>query len=101
MTGVIKDSSGAVLPGVTVEASSPALIEKVRTAVSDSSGQYRIIELRPGIYTVTYTLPGFTTLRREGIELTHEFHGDAERRPEGRHGGRNRDGHRRDAASST
>ena len=73
VTGVIKDSSGAVLPGVTVEASSPALIEKTRSAVSDTSGQYRIIELRPGIYTVTYTLPGFTTLRREGIELTTNF----------------------------
>jgi hypothetical protein len=73
VTGVIKDSSGAVLPGVTVEASSPALIEKVRTAVSDASGQYRIIELRPGVYTVTYSLPGFTTLRREGIELTTNF----------------------------
>ena len=64
VTGVIKDASGAVLPGVTVEASSPSLIEKVRTAVSDASGNYRIIELRPGVYTVTYTLPGFTTLRR-------------------------------------
>jgi hypothetical protein len=73
VTGVIKDSSGAVLPGVTVEASSPSLIEKVRTAVSDSSGNYRIIELRPGVYTVTYTLPGFTTLRREGIELSTNF----------------------------
>src|SRR4029077_4290077 len=73
VTGVIKDASGAVLPGVTVEASSPSLIEKVRTAVSDASGNYRIIELRPGVYTVTYTLPGFTTLRREGIELSTNF----------------------------
>ncbi len=73
VTGVVKDSSGAVLPGVTVEASSPALIEKVRTAVTDASGQYRIIELRPGTYTVTYTLAGFTTLRREGIELSTNF----------------------------
>ena len=73
ITGVIKDSSGAILPGVTVEASSPALIEKVRTTVSDTSGQYRIIELRPGLYTVTYTLPGFSTLKREGIELTTNF----------------------------
>src|SRR5262245_37959597 len=70
VAGIVKDSSGAVLPGVTIEASSPALIEKARTAVSDASGQYRIVELRPGIYTVTYTLAGFTTLRREGIELT-------------------------------
>jgi hypothetical protein len=73
VVGVIKDASGAVLPGVTVEASSPALIEKTRTAVSDASGNYRIIELRPGVYTVTYTLSGFTTLRREGIELTTNF----------------------------
>jgi hypothetical protein len=73
VTGVVKDASGAVLPGVTVEAASPALIEKVRTTVSDASGQYRILELRPGIYTITYTLAGFTTLRREGIELTTNF----------------------------
>ena len=56
ITGVVKDTSGAVLPGVTVEASSPALIEKVRTAVSDSTGQYRIESLRPGTYVVTFTL---------------------------------------------
>ena len=62
-----------MLPGVTVEAASPVLIEKVRSAVTDASGQYRIIELRPGTYTVTYTLPGFTTLRREGIELSTNF----------------------------
>jgi hypothetical protein len=73
VTGVIKDSSGAILPGVTIEASSPALIEKVRTAVSDGAGQYRIVELRPGTYTIMYTLPGFTTLKREGIELTTNF----------------------------
>jgi hypothetical protein len=73
ITGVVKDASGAVLPGVTVEASSPALIEKVRTAVSDASGQYRIVDLRPGTYAVTFTLPGFTTTRREGIELTGTF----------------------------
>jgi len=73
VTGIIKDTSGAVLPGVTVEVSSPALIENARSAVSDDSGQYRIIELRPGTYTVTYTLAGFTTLRREGIELTTNF----------------------------
>lgn len=70
ITGVVRDASGAVLPGVTVEASSPALIEKVRTAVSDSSGQYRIEDLRPGSYVVTFSLPGFSTVRREGIELT-------------------------------
>ena len=73
ITGVVRDSSGAVLPGVTVEASSPALIEKVRSVVTDGSGQYRIIDLRPGTYAVTFTLPGFSTVRREGIELTGTF----------------------------
>src|SRR5687768_8859886 len=73
IAGVAKDESGAVLPGVTVEASSPALIEKVRTVVTDDRGLYRIVDLRPGVYTVTFTLPGFTTLRREGIELTAAF----------------------------
>jgi hypothetical protein len=73
ITGLVRDSSGAVLPGVTVEAASPALIEKVRTAVSDGSGQYRIVDLRPGIYDVTFTLPGFATIKREGIELTGDF----------------------------
>src|SRR5438067_1472887 len=69
ITGTVKDPSGAVLPGVTVEASSPALIEKVRSAVSDGTGQYRIVDLRPGTYTVTFTLTGFAPVKREGIEL--------------------------------
>src|SRR5262245_9215418 len=73
MTGVVRDTSGAVLPGVAVEASSPALIEKVRTATTDETGQFRIIELRPGIYTLTFTMTGFTTVRREGLELPGEF----------------------------
>jgi hypothetical protein len=73
ITGVVRDTSGAVLPGVTVEASSPALIEKSRAAVTDGSGQYRIIDLRPGTYDVAFTLPGFNTLRRTGIELTGTF----------------------------
>src|SRR5688500_14806298 len=73
MAGEVKDSSGAVLPGVTVEAASPALIEKVRTAVTDGTGQYRIEDLRPGVYTVTFTLQGFSPVRREGIELTGSF----------------------------
>ena len=73
IAGVVRDSSGAVLPGVTVEASSPALIEKARTAVTDSQGQYRVIDLRPGVYAVTFTLAGFSTVRREGIELTTGF----------------------------
>ncbi len=73
IAGTVKDSSGAVLPGVTVEAASPALIEKVRTGVSDSTGQYRIEDLRPGTYTVTFSLQGFSTYKREGIELTGSF----------------------------
>ncbi|MSO83857.1 MAG: TonB-dependent receptor [Acidobacteria bacterium] len=73
IAGVIRDTSGAVLPGVTVEAASPVLIEKVRTAVTDAAGAYRIVDLRPGAYTVTFSLPGFATVRREGIELTTSF----------------------------
>jgi hypothetical protein len=70
IAGVIRDASGAVLPGVTVEASSPVLIEKSRTVVSDGTGQYRITDLLPGRYTVTFTLTGFRTVRREGIEVS-------------------------------
>jgi hypothetical protein len=70
ITGTVRDTSGAVLPGVTVEAASPVLIEKARTVVTDSGGQYRIVDLRPGIYTLTFTLPGFSATRRDGIELT-------------------------------
>src|ERR1051326_3175392 len=73
LTGVVKDPSGAVLPGVTVEASSPALIEKTRTAVTDGSGAYKIIDLRPGTYTGTFTLTGFGSVKRECIELTSAF----------------------------
>jgi hypothetical protein len=73
ITGVARDTSGAVLPGVTVEASSPALIEKVRSVVTDGSGQFRIVDLRPGTYAITFSLPGFATVRREGIELTGTF----------------------------
>lgn len=73
IAGVVRDESGGVLPGVTVEVSSPALIEKVRTTVTDVDGSYRISELRPGQYAVVFTLPGFATLRREGIELTSNF----------------------------
>ena len=69
ITGVVRDASGAVLPGVTVEAASDALIEKVRIAVTDGTGQFRIIDLRPGTYAVTFTLTGFQTTRREGVEL--------------------------------
>ena len=73
IAGEVKDTTGAVLPGVTVEAASPALIEKVRSVVTDSQGQYQIVELRPGAYTVTFTLTGFGTFRREGIQLTTGF----------------------------
>ena len=73
IAGVVKDASGAVLPGVTVEASSPVLIEKVRTTVTDSEGRYQIAELRPGSYSVSFTLPGFATFKREGLELPPNF----------------------------
>src|SRR6266542_6073655 len=73
ISGVVKDASGAVLPGVTVEATSPALIEKVRVTVTDGTGQYAIENLRPGLYTVTFTLPGFAAVKREGVELQGSF----------------------------
>src|SRR4051812_18178581 len=67
IAGVVTDNSGAVLPGVTVEAASPALIEKVRTATTDASGRYRIESLQPGTYTVSFSLPGFVTVKREDL----------------------------------
>ena len=70
LAGVAKDASGAVLPGVTVEASSAALIEKARTAITDGTGQFQIVDLRPGTYTVTFTLAGFNTVKREGVGIT-------------------------------
>ncbi len=73
IAGAVRDPSSAVLPGVTVEAASPALIEKVRTVVTDAQGQYKIIDLRPGTYSVTFSLPGFGTVRREGLELPANF----------------------------
>lgn len=73
IAGVVKDSTGGVLPGVTIEVASPALIEKVRTVVSDQGGQYKVVALRPGVYSVTFTLPGFATVKRDGIELTAGF----------------------------
>src|SRR6187399_500342 len=73
ITGVVRDASGAVLPGVTVEAASPALIEKVRSTVTDGTGQYVIENLRPGEYSVTFTLPGFSVVRREGVALQGTF----------------------------
>ena len=73
ITGIVKDTSGAAMPGVTVEASSDVLIEKVKSDVSDSSGHYRIADLRPGTYTVTFTLPGFNTFKRDALQLPAEF----------------------------
>ena len=73
IAGVVRDTSGAVLPGVTVEAASPALIEKVRTAVTDAEGRYNIVALPPGEYSVTFGLTGFNTFKRDGISLTAGF----------------------------
>ena len=73
IAGIVRDEAGAVLPGVTVEASSAALIERTRTAVTDGEGRYRLIDLRPGTYAVTFTLTGFRTVRREGLELNTGF----------------------------
>src|SRR3977135_3512075 len=70
VAGTVRDASGAILPGVNVEAASPALIEKSRTVVTDGTGQYRIVDLEPGTYSLTFTVPGFATIKREGIELT-------------------------------
>ena len=83
IAGIARDASGALLPGVTVEAAGPALIEKVRTAVTDGQGLYRIVDLRPGIYTVTFTLPGFSTLKRDG-SADRRVHGLRQRGFEGR-----------------
>jgi len=73
IAGIVKDASGGVLPGATVEASSPALIEKVRTATTDAQGNYKIVDLRPGVYTVTISLTGFGTYKREGLDLSAGF----------------------------
>src|SRR5256885_12378080 len=70
LAGTVKDASGAVLPGVTVEAASPVLIEKTRSAVSDATGQYRIESLQPGTYTLTFTLSGFSILKRNDVALS-------------------------------
>jgi hypothetical protein len=72
-TGVVKDTSGAVLPGVTIEAASPVLIEKTRTVVTDESGAYRLVDLRPGTYTLTFSLEGFSTVKREAVDLPSDF----------------------------
>ncbi len=97
LAGAVKDTSGAVLPGVTVEAASPALIEKVRSVTTDATGQYKIVDLRPGTYTVTFSLTGFSVVKREGRRARRLGHGAGQRRPEGRHARRNHHRHRRDA----
>src|SRR6266545_5859412 len=71
--GVVKDTTGSVLPGVIVEASSPVLIERVRSVTTDSNGAYRIENLRPGTYTITFNLPGFSTVKKDAIELPSNF----------------------------
>lgn len=73
IAGVVKDSSGAILPGVTVEVASPALIERVRSVSTDDRGAYQIVDLRPGVYSITFTLEGFSTSKREGLELPSDF----------------------------
>src|SRR5207244_10495439 len=73
ITGVVKDNTGGVLPGATVTATSPALIEQQRTVITDGEGRYSITQLRPGTYNITYTLVGFSTIKREGIEISAGF----------------------------
>ncbi|MGE0447318.1 MAG: carboxypeptidase-like regulatory domain-containing protein, partial [Vicinamibacterales bacterium] len=77
IAGTARDTTGAVLPGVTVEVARPALIEKIRTAVTDGQGRFNVTDLRPGIYSVTFTLVGFSTFKREGIEISAGFTGTA------------------------
>ena len=101
VAGAVTDGSGAVLPGVVVEASSAALIEKTRSVVTDGTGQYRIVGLPSGTYTVTYTLTGFNIVKREGVELagalTDHRHPDARRRHRGIGGRHRREPRRRRA----
>src|SRR5256886_8966125 len=73
IAGTVKDTSGAVLPGVTVEVASDVLIEKTRSVSTDAEGQYKIVDLRPGVYIVTFSLQGFTTFKRDGLELPSNF----------------------------
>src|ERR1700687_6185842 len=73
IAGVVRDTTGGILPGVTVEASSPVMIEKVSSVATDSEVQYKIVDLRPGTYTVTFALPGFSMVKREGVELSANF----------------------------
>ena len=84
LAGVVRDTTGGVLPGVTVEAASPALIERVRAVTTDSSGVYRIVDLRPGVYTITFTLPGFNTVRVEKFRAASRLHRHREQRDDRR-----------------
>ena len=97
IAGVVRDTSGAVLPGVTVEAASPALIEKVRTVVTDGEGRYNIVDLRPGTYMVTFTLAGFSTSSAKASSY-RRVHRHGQRRPAGRRARGDDHRHRRDAA---
>jgi Carboxypeptidase regulatory-like domain len=82
--GTVKDTTAAVRPGVTVEAASPALIERVRAVVTDDKGEYKIVDLRPGTYSITFTLAGFSTLKRERRRADCRLHRDSEHRHESR-----------------
>src|SRR5437016_12800703 len=73
IAGTVRDTSGAVLPGVTVEASSDALIEKTRSVVTNGQGQFTIVDLRPGVYSLAFSLPGFSGFKRDGVELPSNF----------------------------
>ena len=97
IAGVVRDEAGAVLPGVTVEASSPALIERTRTVVTDGEGRYRLVDLRPGTYAVTFTLAGFRAVRREGYRADHRVHRHRQCRARRRRDRRNDHRHRRRA----
>ena len=97
ITGVVKDTSGGVLPGVTVEAASPVLIEKVRSVVSDDTGQYRIVDLRPGTYSVTFTLARLQHRQARRHRAVGHVRRHGQRRPEGRRARGDDHGHRRDA----
>src|SRR5439155_1569901 len=83
IAGTVRDPAGAPVAGVTVEAASPVLIEKVRTVVTDGQGQYNIVDLQPGTYSVTFKAPGSSTFKNDGVELTAAFTGtvNATRRP--------------------
>ena len=95
IAGLVRDSSGAVLPGVTVEASSDVLIEKVRTAVTDGNGRYQIVDLRAGTYAVTFTLPGFSTRQARGHRADRSDDRDSQRGPSRRRRPGNDHGDRR------